>query len=74
MLADSIEAAAKSLKNPKEKDIQDLVDKIISGKITHGQLEDSEMTFEELEASKMAFKKLLKSIYHVRIEYPDAKK
>ncbi len=74
MLADSIEAAAKSLKNPKEKDIQNLVDKIISGKITHGQLEDSEMTFEELEASKKEFKKLLKSIYHVRIEYPEAKK
>ncbi|MEM9823786.1 MAG: HDIG domain-containing metalloprotein [Bacteroidota bacterium] len=74
MIADSLEAASKSLKSPNEKDINDLVDKIIAGKITHGQLEDSEMTFEELEICKAEFKKLLKSINHVRIEYPDEKK
>ncbi|MEM8908066.1 MAG: HDIG domain-containing metalloprotein, partial [Bacteroidota bacterium] len=74
MIADSLEAASKSLKSPSEKDINDLVDKIIAGKITHGQLEDSEMTFAELEICKREFKKLLKSIYHVRIEYPEAKK
>lgn len=74
MIADSLEAASKSLKSPDEKSINELVDKIIAGKITHGQLEDSEMTFEELEVCKKEFKKLLKSIYHVRIEYPDEKK
>ncbi len=73
MMADSIEAASKSLKNPGEQDINELVDKIIAFKITNGQLEDSEMTFEELEICKIEFKKLLKSINHIRIKYPDEK-
>ena len=71
MIADSLEAASKSLKNPSEQDIDELVYKIIAGKITNGQLEDSEMTFEELEICKKEFKKTLKSIYHIRIEYPE---
>ncbi len=73
MLADSLEAASKSLKNPEEKDIDELADKIIAFKITNGQLEDSEITFEELEICKVEFKKLLKSINHIRIEYPEEK-
>jgi cyclic-di-AMP phosphodiesterase PgpH len=73
MIADSLEAASKSLKNPSEQDINELVDKIIAFKITNGQLEDSEITFEELEISKEEFKKLLKSINHIRIEYPEEK-
>ncbi len=71
MIADSLEAASKSLKNPTEQDIDELVDKIIAFKITNGQLEDSEITFEELEICKEEFKKLLKSINHIRIEYPE---
>ena len=71
MIADSLEAASKSLKNPTEQDIIELVDKIITQKITNGQLENSEMTFEELEICKEEFRKILKSIYHIRIEYPE---
>jgi putative nucleotidyltransferase with HDIG domain len=73
MIADSLEASSKSLKNPTEQDINDLVDKIIAQKITSGQLENSEMTFEELEICKEEFRKILNSIYHIRIEYPDEK-
>ncbi|MCB0552522.1 MAG: HDIG domain-containing protein [Phaeodactylibacter sp.] len=73
MMADSIEAASKSLKNPTEADISDLVDKIVAGKITQGQFENSRMTFRELEDCKIVFKQLLKSVYHVRIEYPEEK-
>ncbi len=71
MLADSIEAACRSLKNPTGKDIDELVDKIISGKITHKQLDNSALTFEELQESKEVFKQMLRSIHHVRIEYPE---
>ncbi len=71
MMADSIEAAAKSLSNPTEKDVAELVDKIIAGKLAHEQLVHSELSFEELEICKQVFKKLLRSIYHVRIEYPE---
>ncbi|MCB0571764.1 MAG: HDIG domain-containing protein [Phaeodactylibacter sp.] len=73
MMADSIEAACKSLKNPTESDISNLVDKIVAGKITQGQFENSRITFRELEDCKLIFKQLLKSVYHVRIEYPEEK-
>ncbi|MEM1120274.1 MAG: HDIG domain-containing metalloprotein [Bacteroidota bacterium] len=71
MLADSIEAASKSLKNPCADAISDLVDRLIDFKITHGQLTESELSFEELEECRTVFKQLLKSILHVRIEYPE---
>lgn len=70
MLADSIEAASKSLKEPTIEEISDLVDRLVAFKITHEQLTESELSFEELEACKSVFKNLLKSILHVRIEYP----
>jgi putative nucleotidyltransferase with HDIG domain len=70
MLADSTEAASKSLKNPTGKDIDSLVENIISFKTSHCQLQESNITFAELDKIKMVFKKLLRSIYHVRIEYP----
>ena len=73
-MADSIEAACKSLKNPSEQDIYDLIDKIIAGKISQGQFNDSAMTFEELELCRKVFKTVMKSVHHVRIEYPDEKK
>lgn len=70
MIADSLEAAAKSIKNPTGKDIDEMVDKIVAYKIEMRQLEESEMTFEELERCKIVFKLLLRSINHVRVEYP----
>jgi cyclic-di-AMP phosphodiesterase PgpH len=73
MLADSLEAAAKSMKNPTSESIDTLVNKIIDYKLSQGQLEDSALTFNELELCKASFRKTLKSIHHVRIEYPSVK-
>jgi cyclic-di-AMP phosphodiesterase PgpH len=70
MLADSVEAAAKSLKEPNEQDINLIVDKVINHKTDLEQLDDSNLSFKELQIVRNVFKKLLKSIYHVRIEYP----
>lgn len=70
MMADSIEAAAKSLKNPTAEAIDDLVENIIAGKLKQHQFDEADLTFKELETVKAVFKKLLKSIYHVRIAYP----
>jgi hypothetical protein len=72
MLADSIEATSRSLQNPTGQDIDDLVEKITAGKIKEGQFSDTSLTFGELERCKAVFKKMLRSIYHVRIEYPEA--
>lgn len=74
MIADSLEAASKSLKAPREEDINDLVENIIRGKITLGQLQDTNLSFRELETIKVVFKKLLKSMNHVRIVYPKEEK
>ena len=73
MLADSLEATSKSLKNPNSDSIDELVEKIVGDKISLGQLEDSALSFEDLEKCKQSFKQILKNIHHVRIEYPTAK-
>ena len=71
MLADSTEAAAKSLKMPTDTAINELVERITDGKLTQKQFINAAITLAELEEIKAVFKRLLKSIYHVRIEYPD---
>jgi len=70
MIADSLEAASKSLKSPTGQDIDQLIDKIIDHKIDNAQLSDSELTFNELAICKEVWSSLLRSINHVRIEYP----
>lgn len=74
MLADSIEAACKSLKEPTDKELRSFIDKIIQHKVTQGQLDDSAMTFKELEACTQVFKKIMHSVHHIRIEYPEEEK
>lgn len=74
MLADSIEAACKSLKNPTEPELEEFIDKIVDGKITKGQLEESMLRFKELEECREVFKQVMKSVHHVRIEYPEEAK
>lgn len=69
MLADSVEAASRALKEPHFKSINDLVDKLVNYKLEQGQLKNSNITLKEIETVKSIFKKMLMSIYHVRIDY-----
>ncbi len=69
MLADSVEAASRALKEPDEKSISDLVDRIVKYKLDQNQLKDSNVTLKEIETIKTIFKRMLMSIYHVRIDY-----
>ena len=71
MLADSTEAACKSLKTPHEEELTSLIDSVIRGKLTSGQLEESRLNFQELETCRGVFKAILKSVHHVRIAYPE---
>lgn len=73
MMADSIEAASKSVKFKNYEEMDDFVDKIIAQKIQSGQFHHSELNFEELEVCKKVFKKTLRSIYHGRVSYPKEK-
>ncbi|WP_232335656.1 HD family phosphohydrolase [Mucilaginibacter arboris] len=69
MLADSVEAASRALKEPNFKSINDLVDRLVNYKLEQGQLKNSNITLKEIETVKSIFKKMLMSIYHVRIDY-----
>jgi cyclic-di-AMP phosphodiesterase PgpH len=70
MLADSLEATAKSIKDIDSVKIDEMVERIVSDKVAHGQLSESVLGFNELEKCKASFKQTIKSIYHVRVEYP----
>lgn len=69
MLADSVEAASRSLKNVDAKSINDLVERIIDYKLEQKQLDNCDLTLKDLETIKLIFKTMLMSIYHVRIDY-----
>ncbi len=72
MMADSVEAASRSLKQPDAKSISDLVERIIDYKLSQDQLDDSNITLHDLETIKLIFKNMLMSIYHVRIDYAES--
>ncbi|NJB85715.1 hypothetical protein GGR26_001460 [Lewinella marina] len=74
MLADSVEAASKSLKQPTQQELYDLIDNIIRGKLTNGQLVQSRLSFHELESLRRIFRSVLKSSHQLRIAYPEEAK
>jgi hypothetical protein len=71
MMADSIEAASHSLKDPDEKKISDLVDNIINKQMEAGQFLNTDLTLRDIETCRKVLKKKLMNIYHVRIAYPE---
>lgn len=71
MMADSVEAASKSLKNPTFTMINDFVDKIIGTQMQGNQFLNADITFKEIETVKKVLKQKLTNIYHLRVEYPE---
>ncbi len=71
MMADSVEAASRSLKAPDENKIDDLVDNIINKLIEEGQLNNANITFKDIRVVKKILKRQLMNIYHVRVAYPE---
>lgn len=71
MLADSVEAAVRSLPDATPGRIEGMVRKIIKDKLDDGQLEECNLTFRDLDVIANAFCKILNGIYHNRIEYPE---
>ncbi len=71
MMADSVEAASKSLKNPTYKVIDEFVDKIIGVQMNANQFVNANITFREIETVKKVLKHKLTNIYHLRVEYPE---
>lgn len=73
MLADSIEAAIRSLDEKAPMAMENMIRKIINGKIEDNQLSEADLTFKEIEIIIKTFVKTLVSIHHVRIKYPGQK-
>ncbi|MDR1412216.1 MAG: HDIG domain-containing protein [Spirochaetaceae bacterium] len=70
MLADTTEAACRTLKKPTASRLEKFIQELIMAKFEHGQLSASELTFIDLETIKNSFVRVLASHYHARIEYP----
>lgn len=70
MLADSIEAAARSLDEPTPVRLQNIVRNVIQRKFSDGQLDECNLTLKDLSKVEAAFVRILIGIYHQRIDYP----
>jgi len=70
MLADAVEAAARSMKNPTAGRIKTMVEEVISGIYNERELDESGLTLKDLEAIAEEFTKVLFSMFRSRIEYP----
>lgn len=70
MMADTVEAASRSLKKPDEASIDKLVEGVITNQIASHQFDNAEITLRDIRRIKQIFKKKLMNIYHLRIEYP----
>ncbi len=74
MLADACEAAVRAMREKGAVDAKKVVDDIVSGRLTEGQLKDTALTFSDLEKVKASFVKTLDQYFHKRIIYPQNEK
>jgi putative nucleotidyltransferase with HDIG domain len=74
MLADTVEAASRTLPNPNLQRISVLVDNLIEKRFQEGELDECDITLRELNKVKGAFIRILMGIHHLRIEYPTEEK
>lgn len=74
MIADSIEAASRSLEEVNEETLSEMVDRIVADKNEEGQFDDCQLTFEELGLVKKAIVRTLSVTRHLRVKYPDRKR
>ena len=74
MMADTVEAAARSLKEYTEESISGLVNKLIDGQMEEGYFKNCPITFHDIAVAKQVLTERLKSIYHTRTSYPELKK
>ena len=71
MLADAVEAAARTLEKPTLNRLEQLGNKIIQDRLRDGQLDESDLTLAHLEIIKKGYAQTLTTMYHTRIEYPE---
>jgi len=72
MLADAVEAAARSLTEPTPSRIRGVVTRILDARVEDGQLDESPITFEDLAKIRESFIPILTALFHARVHYPGA--
>ncbi len=70
MLADSVEAASRSLEEPNAKRLKSLINEIIEERFRDGQLNNSQLTLVDLKKIGESFLPIIIGMYHLRVEYP----
>jgi putative nucleotidyltransferase with HDIG domain len=73
MMADGIEAASRSLSEHTDESLSALIDRIIDGQMEEGFFRDCPLTFRDIPSIKAVFREKLRSIYHPRVNYPEAR-
>lgn len=73
MLADTVEAATRTLKRPTISRLEDFIKELVMDKVRAGQLDRCDLTFRDLETIKDSFARILAGHFHSRIEYPKMK-
>ena len=74
MMADTVEAASRSLPDYTEKSIRELVNKLIDAQVAEGFFKECPITFRDIAYAKTVLIEKLKTIYHTRLSYPELKK
>ena len=74
MMADTVEAASRSLTEYTEESIISLVNKLIDQQVADGFFKECPITFRDIAQAKLVLIERLKAIYHTRIQYPELKK
>jgi putative nucleotidyltransferase with HDIG domain len=70
LLADSVEASARTISNPSFSNLESHIERIVDEKLHEGQLNECPLTFEDLKRIKQAFLTILVGVYHSRVRYP----
>jgi len=71
MMADSVEAASRSMKDVTRESLHNLVDQILDYQVNEGQFDNADITFRDIRIIREILKERLANIYHARIEYPN---
>lgn len=74
MMADTVEAASRSLPDYTEQSIRDLVERLIDTQVAEGYFRECPITFRDIQYAKTVLIEKLKTVYHTRISYPSEKK
>ncbi|NMO94827.1 HD family phosphohydrolase [Paenibacillus lemnae] len=70
-IADSVEAAVRSLRKPTVDQVENMIEKIIKGRVDDNQLNECDLTMKELDIISKTLKATVMGIFHSRIEYPE---